>query len=60
MNSKSPLLNVEVIQVFIESVKHTIETMTTLKLAAEPPITNSSSQIQTKIAGVVGIVSDIV
>lgn len=55
---KNPLLNSEVIQAFAESVKHTIFTMTSLSITAEKPYVDSLLQIQTEIAGVVGIVSD--
>ncbi len=55
---KNPLLNSEVIQAFVESVKNTICTMTTLSITAEKPYVDSLLQVQTEIAGVVGITSD--
>ncbi len=55
---KNPLLNSEVIQVFVESVKNTICTMTTLSITTGKPYVDSLLQVQTEIAGVVGITSD--
>ncbi len=55
---KNPLLNSEVIKVFVESVKTTITTMTNLKIYSEKPYTGSSLALQAEIAGVVGITSD--
>ena len=57
-NHKNPLLNPEVIQAFVESVENTISTMTSLSIKAEKPFADSLLQIQTEIAGVVGINSD--
>ena len=55
---KNSLLNSEVIQAFVESVENTISTMTSLSVTAEKPFADSLLQIQTEIAGVVGITSD--
>jgi chemotaxis protein CheX len=56
--NKNPLLNSEVIKAFVESVKTTITTMTSLQITAEKPYADSPLQIQTEIAGVVGITSN--
>ena len=58
VNLKSPLLSSEVIEAFVESVKYTISTMTTLNLIAGAPQAFFGIQSQTDIAGVVGITSD--
>ena len=56
--NKNPLLNSEVIKAFVESVKNTIKTTTSLQISSEKPYTANTNTIKAEIAGIVGITSN--
>ena len=58
LENQNPLLNSEVITSFAKSVKDTITTMTNTKLTPEKPYIEYKFEIQSEIAGILGVASD--
>lgn len=56
--SKNPILSKEVVSAVMDSVKTTISTITSLKVTALPAYIEPKLELETEIAGVVGITSN--